>query len=227
MAKEKSKMATRIKTERVFKRTRQTMAEFQRAGKAAKLLLDALRTAGVKARDKELFSRLLSQMFKVIKSDNVHKRGERTVVDGDIELIRGFDFNQNGKLSSLLFLQPTVSIDRATGTMKVDLPAFIPEEMIKAPLNATYFTIACAAAEIDFAEGTFVTASASTEALPYSDEVLAAPISLTATVTPNSTKWLVLAVGIAFNDETNDKADTFADSTYNGVCVVAVSGPGV
>jgi len=226
MAKEKSKMATRIKTERVFKRTRQTMAEFQRAGKAAKLLLDALRTAGVKARDKELFSRLLSQMFTVIKSDALHQRGERTVADGNMDLIRGFDFNQNGKLSSLLFLQPTVSIDRVTGTMKVDLPAFIPEEMIKAPLNATYFSITCAAAEIDFAAGTFVTASAGTEALPYGDEVLAAPISLSATVTPNSTKWLVLAVGIAFSDETNDKADTFADSTYNGMCVVAVSSPG-
>lgn len=226
MAKEKHKMATRIKTDPVFKRTRQTMAEFQRAGKAAKLLLDALRTAGANARDKELFPRLLGQMFQVIKTDDVHKRGERTVVDGNMGLIRGFDFNQKGKLSSLLFIQPTASIDRASGTMKVDLPVFVPEEMIKAPLNATYFTIACAAAEIDFAEGTFVTASAYSEALPYNDEPIAAPISLTATVTPNSTKWLVLGVGIAFHDETNDKTDKFPSNEYNGLTVMAISIPG-
>jgi len=225
MPNEKSKIATRIKTERGYKRTRQTIAEFQRSAKAAKLLLDAVRTAGVKARDKALFSRLLGLMFKIIKSDDSHRRGDRTVIDGDIELMRGFDFNQNGKLSSLLFIQPTASIDRVTGAMKVDLPVFVPEDMVKAPLNATHFKVACAAAEVDFAEGTFVTATARTEALPFNDEELALPISLTATVTPNSTKWLILAVGIAFNDVTADKADSFAESQYNGMCIVAVSSP--
>lgn len=226
MAQQKtSKMAERIKTDPLFARTRQTMAEFKRAGKAAKLLLDAVRPAGVNARDKGLFARLNGQMFDVIKTDAVHRRGERTVADGDIDLIRGFNFNKNGILSSLLFIQPTASIDRVTGAMKVELPAFIPMEAMKVPLNATYFTIACAAAEIDFVEGTFVTSSASTGALPINDE-LTAPISLTGNVTANSTKWLILAAGIAFHDETNTKTDKFPSSRYNALSVLAVSSPG-
>lgn len=227
MAQEKtSKIAKRIKTDPLFERTRQTIEEFKRSGKAAKLLLDALRQAGVYAKDRSLFSRLNTQMFKVIKTDGVHRRGERLIVNGDMSLIRGFDFNINGKLSSLLFIQPTATIDRASGTMKVELPPFVPKELIKAPLNATYFTIACAAAEIDFATGTFVTATASTEALPYNDEKTAA-ISLTATVPANSTKWLLLAVGLAFNDETNDKADKFLAGKFNALLVAAVDSPAV
>ncbi len=226
MAQEKkSKMAERIKTDPLFFRTRQTMAEFQRAGKAAKLLLDALRPAGFNARDKSLFARLNGQMFNVIKTDAVHKRGERTVADGDMDLIRGFNFNRNGILSSLLFIQPTASIDRVTGIMKVELPSIIPNEAMKAPLNATYFRIACAAAEIDFVAGTFNTVQAITEPLPFNGEPTAA-ISLSGNVTANSTKWLVLAAGIAFHDETNDGADKFPSGKYNALSVLAVSKPG-
>ena len=219
-----SKLAGRIKTDPLFERTRHTIAEFKRAAKAAKLLIDALRPAGVNARDQRLFSRLQGQMFEVLKSDNVNRRGDRLVSKGNMQLIRGVDFNLNGKLSSLLFIQPTATIDRVTGTMKAELQPFKPKDMIKAPFNATHYTIACAAAEIDFVEGTFVTTTAYTEELPYNDEMTAA-ISLSNMVTANSTKWLVLAVGIVFNDRTNDKSDKFKAGQFNALSVVAIDSP--
>ena len=224
--KKNSKLAERIKTDPLFERTRKNIAEFRRASIASKLLLDALRPAGVNAKDGRLFSRLQSQMFEVLKSDNVNSRGDRLVSKGNMRLIRGFDFNLNGKLSSLLYIQPTASIDRATGIMKAELPAFIPKDMLKAPLNATHFTIACAAAEIDFVEGTFVTTTAYTAELSHNNEATTA-INLTNTVTANSTKWLVLAVGIMFNDRTNEVSDKFKAGRFNALSVVAVDSPAV
>ncbi len=35
-------------------------------------------------------------MVKVVKADSVNERGSRNVLDGDLAILRGFDFNING-----------------------------------------------------------------------------------------------------------------------------------
>jgi hypothetical protein len=80
-----------------------------------------------------MVSRLTKQMVKVIQMDAVNPRGERNVIDGEAELLLGFEFNINGKLGTTLYAPYTSNIDRPTGILTVDIPSYIPSNMIAAP----------------------------------------------------------------------------------------------
>ena len=71
-------------------------SEFGRAGKAGKLLRTALRPLLLNSADGRMVSRLTQQMVKVIQMDAVSERGLRNVIDGEIELVLGFEFNIRG-----------------------------------------------------------------------------------------------------------------------------------
>ena len=87
--------AERIASDPAFQRTRENGAEFGRAGKAGKLLRNAVRTLSQNASDSKMISRLVREMTKVVKTDKVNPRGLRDVIDGEAELLEGFEFNSN------------------------------------------------------------------------------------------------------------------------------------
>jgi hypothetical protein len=222
--KKKSVMARRIETDPNFDRVRENIAEFKKAGKAAKLLLDAVRSIGITAKDRTLFPRLSAGMREVLNTDSINDRGLRTVVNGNMQLIKGFEFNLNSLLASVLNTQPVATIDRVSGTLKVDMPAFVPRKQLIGPFKATHFKLGCAAAEIDFAAGTFATVSATTADLPY-DNVQTEAISLSNTVTAGSTKWLVIALGVQFSEQVNNKFYQLYNGKFNALSLVAVESP--
>lgn len=104
LAKEKSGVpADRIANDPAFQRTRENGAEFGRAGKAGKILRNALRALLQNTADSRMVSRLTTEFIKVIREDATNPRGERNVIDGESELLEGFDFNVNGKLGTTLY----------------------------------------------------------------------------------------------------------------------------
>jgi hypothetical protein len=107
--------ASRIKSDPAFQRTRENGAEFGRAGKAGKTLRTALRTLLINSADSRMVSRLTQSMVKVIQADLVNDRGLRNVIDGEAELLVGFDFNITGKLGTTLFVPFVGTIDRVAG----------------------------------------------------------------------------------------------------------------
>ncbi len=133
IVKEKTSLsANRIAHDPAFQRTRENGSEFGRAGKAGKLLRNALRTQLQNAKDNRVVSRLTKEMMLVIKADATSTRGERNVIDGEAELLEGFDFNINAKLSTSFYAPYTVTINRPTGALAVHIPAFIPINMLAA-----------------------------------------------------------------------------------------------
>ena len=90
----------RIATDPAFQRTRENGAEFGRAGKAGKLMRNAIRSLLQNATDSKTTSRLTKEMLKVIQADAVNPRGQRNVIDGESELLLGFEFNIAGKLDA-------------------------------------------------------------------------------------------------------------------------------
>jgi hypothetical protein len=40
-------------------------------------------------------------MVKVIQADATNSRGQRNVIDGEAEMLEGFEFNKNGRLAVL------------------------------------------------------------------------------------------------------------------------------
>jgi hypothetical protein len=94
LAKEKSSVsAERIASDPAFQRTRENGAEFGRAGKAGKTLRHAFRAALQNTADGRMVGRLTKEMVRVIQADATNARGLRNVIDGEAELLEGFDFN--------------------------------------------------------------------------------------------------------------------------------------
>ncbi|TBX68330.1 hypothetical protein EZL74_08445 [Flavobacterium silvisoli] len=213
----------RIANDPAFQRTRENGSEFGRAGKAGKLLRMALRPLLINSADSRMVSRLTQSMMKVIQTDVVSPRGLRNVIDGESELLTGFEFNIRGKLSNSLYVPVTGTIDRATGSITVDLDAFVPQNMVAAPEGTTHFKVISGGAEVDFEAGAFVVATSETAALPW-DAVITAAISQTNTVSANSTKPLFLVLGIEFYQEVNGELYPLKNGAYNPLSIVKVDG---
>lgn len=215
--------AKRIASDPAFQRTRENNAEFGKAGKATKLLRNAVRSFSQNASDSKMGSRLTKEMMRVIKADSVNPRGQRNVIDGEAELLQGFDFNVQGKLSTTLYAPYTAAINRVTGALSVEVPAFVPENMLAAPAGVTHFKLNLAGTEIDFEGNKFVVETQSTQELPW-DNVVTNAISLSASVTANSTHPLFLVLGVEFYQEVNGSMYPLKNGAFNSLCLVKVSG---
>ena len=213
--------ASRIKSDPAFQRTRENGSEFGRAGKAGKLLRTALRPLLINSADGRMVSRLTQAMVKVIQADLVSERGLRNVIDGEAELLFGFEFNIRGKLGTSLYAPFVGAIDRVTGDITVDLASFVPANMIAAPSGKTHFKIISGGAEVDFETETFVVTTSETAILPW-DATPTAAISQTNAVTAASTKPLFLALGIEFYQEVNGLMYSLKNGAFNPLSVVKV-----
>ncbi len=222
MAKEKSGVSKeRIANDPAFQRTRENGKEFGRAGKAGKLLRTAFRALMLNSADSKVTSRLTALMMKVIKQDTVNARGERNVIDGGLTAVQGFEFNKHAMLGATMFAPFTASIDRVTGDLEVTVPVFVPEQMIHAPSGTTHIRLISGGAEIDFENQASISESQNSAYVPWNTTPTTL-ITLTNTLTPNTTKPLFIVLGIEFYQEVNGVKYALKNGAYNPLAVVKV-----
>ena len=215
--------ANRIASDPAFQRTRENGNEFGAAGKAGKMLRVALRALLQNTADNRMVSRLTQEMVKVVQADAINARGERNVIDGEAELLEGFEFNKNGKLGTALYAPFAAVINRVTGLLNVDIPPYVPVNMIAAPGGTTHYKIISAGAEIDFENETFVIDNNNSAILPW-DSVATIALNLSNAVTANSTHPLFMALGIEFYQEINGVKYTLKNGAFNALALVKVLG---
>jgi hypothetical protein len=215
--------AERMATDPAFERTRENQQEFARAGKAGKVLRAALRPLLMNATDRLLVSRMLKEMMKVVKADATSDRGQRNVLDGELELLEGFEFNEAGKLTQTLFAPFTASIDRATGVLSVAIPAFVPQQMITPPAEATHYQIVSAGGFIDFTTETNGIATDATAVLAMGSDPGAA-VNHSFNAGAGNTNPLFLLLGISFFQEVNGKNYSLKNGAFNALSIVKVNG---
>lgn len=215
--------ASRIKSDAAFQRTRENMNEFALAGKAGKMIRMAFRTYLVYIGDSRVISRLVKAMFDVIKADLTSTRGQRNVLDGELELLEGFEFNATGNLASSVYAPYTATIDRATGVLQVSIPAFVPGNMIAAPEGTTHIRIISGGASIDFEANTFEVATSQSDMIALSPGEVPA-INLVNQLGANSTHPLFLVLGIEFYQQVNGNNYPLKNGTYNALALVKVLG---
>jgi hypothetical protein len=213
----------RIQNDPAFQRTRENGAEFGRAGKAGKILRTAFRSLFLNASDTQMASRLTQRMMKVIQADMVSDRGLRNVIDGEAELLAGFEFNIQGKLGNTLYAPFNGSIDRVAGSISVDYPSFVPNTMLSAPDGTTHFKLVSGGAEVDFENETYVVSNSASDILPW-DANATNVISQSNAVTENSTKPLFLVVGVEFYQQVNGSMYPLKNGSYNALAITLVSG---
>lgn len=204
-----------------FIRSRENSSEFGTASKAGKLVRFCLKSLVKHASDGGLCNRLTTELLKVIKSDPMSVRGKRSIVNGKLELLQGFEFNTIHKLSMTLRTPYKNNINRDTGKVFVSMPPFIPVNMITAPESATYFTITAGAAEIDFQANTFVVDTKKTAQLPF-NSLPTDEIKLELNITQRSTLPLFVVLGIEFYERVDDVLQ-MVPRDYNSLALVAVS----
>jgi len=160
-------------------------------------------------------------MVKVIQADLVSDRGLRNVIDGEAELLFGFEFNIRGKLGTSLYAPFVATIDRVAGEITVDIASFIPSNMIAAPSGTTHFKIISGGAEVDFEAETYVVATSETAILPW-DATPTAVINQVNAVTAASTKPLFLALGVEFYQQINGTMYPLKNGAFNPLSVAKV-----
>jgi len=159
--------------------------------------------------------------MKVVKADVTSERGLRNVIDGEVVLLEGFEFNANSKLGTSLFAEYAATVNRGTGLLVINFPSFIPANLIAAPSGATHFRIVSAGAEIDFEEQAYVVETGSSGDLPL-NATATAVLNLPHQVTANSTKPLFLVLGIEFSQEVNGTMYSLKNGAFNSLALVKV-----
>jgi len=224
MVKEKSAVpASKIANDPAFARTRENMAEFGRAGKAAKVLRTVLGPIIQGSTDSRMVSRLTKQMIDVLRMDQTSTRGQRNVIDGEATLLEGFEFNINGKLTTTLLAPYAVSLNRATGLASVELAAFIPAKMMSVPGGATHFKIRTAAAFVDFENATGALVEADSGYLPINN-IATALLSLTMQLPAASTHPLFVVLNVEFVQDVNTVKYALQNGAFNACTLVKVDG---
>jgi hypothetical protein len=211
----------RIASDPAFQRTRENGAEFGRAGKAGKLLRTSIRPLLQNASDSKMVSRLTTEMVKVVQADETNDRGLRNVIDGSVGLLQGFEFNISGKLGTTLYAPYTSTINRIVGEVAVNVPSFVPLNMIAAPGGATHFKLISAGAAVNFENETFEVESKASEILPW-DNTPTVALDLKNTVPANTTDPLFLALGIEFYQEVNGQMYPLKNGAFNALALVKV-----
>ena len=222
MAREKGGVEkNRIMNDPAFKRTRENGAEFGTAGKGGQLIRKANRLLIRQARDNRVTGRLVQVLMQVVKSDQVNERGQRTVQDGDMGLLKGFDFNQKGKLSTVFFSGYTPTFDRVNGTYDVAIDAFVPQDAIEAPRGTTHIQISAGVSALDFVGKTFEEDHGSSTMIPYDQQPQAA-LTLSAAIGAGSTLPVLQLVGVSFFQEVNGQMYALRNGVFNALAIVDV-----
>lgn len=206
-----------------FDRTRENMAEFGRAAKAAKLLRKALLESIVGSRDRKMNTRLQKAMMTVLRADTTSTRGQRNVIDGEAELLQGFEFNVNGPLSTTMQATPKATVDRVTGNCSVSIPPYDPVKIILQAEGATDYRFGLTAASINFETKETEVLSTQSAYLPLKGGITT-QLDLTVALQPGSTHPIFMALTIEFVQETNGQKYALKSGEFNACALVKVDG---
>jgi len=212
----------RFNTDPSFERTRENIAEFNNAGKAVTVFKGAFRDMLIVAGDKKINNRLQRIAMRILKTDPVSDRGQRSVAKGDFAMLKRFNFNSRNSLTETIFVRETIQVDRASGKVTISFPAFVPRIRIQASPDATHFQIVAVATAIDFENGTYEYAVQETASLSWDMNTIN-PISLELQLPAAGKMPIMVALGVNFEQATNKKMYPLNGGTLNAAAIVEVN----
>ncbi|HCS20726.1 MAG TPA: hypothetical protein DIW47_09235 [Bacteroidetes bacterium] len=212
----------RIKSDPRFKRTRENMSEFGHSTQMASKLRKMLAPVIQKIKDGRMSNRLVAKMREVMDTDITHARGERTVVDGNLGLLTGFDFNSGSPLSTTYFGPFTPNLDRATGDVDIEIPVFDPEDFLASPAESSHFRFVLGVLEWDPLADSGKLVVERSAYLP-NNATLSGALNLAGQITANSTLPVLFVLGVEFAQQINGSNYVLSDSGFVSARIVEVS----
>jgi hypothetical protein len=210
----------RIKNAPQFVRTRENNSEFGRASRAGKLLRSAFRTLLRNSADGRMTSRLTQIMLKAIKDDRLSDRGQRSLTEGAMMLVEGFEFNINASVDRIFRAPFISSIDRVAGKLTVTFPEFAPATVLALP-GASHCRLVIGGAEIDFSAGQYLAGLSKSVDVDLSAAKQGAFV-LDVDVTAGSLLPLFLVFGITFLQEVNGQRYPLQNGGTSGLRIAKI-----
>jgi hypothetical protein len=211
----------RMLSDSKFARILENQSEFGRTTQAGRLIRTALRDILVKRADRNMSRRLSKLISTVLHSDPANVRGSRVVQNGDLSLLNRFEFNENGRVFGAVFAPFTTAIDRAAGTLSLDMPAFSPEKKIVHPRGSTHFKLKIAGSSLDFENNTYLSNVVETPEIGVV-ALQQEAIQLTSQLLPNLTTALVLTLCIDYFQMVNGQLYPLENGAFNGIAIVDI-----
>lgn len=205
----------RINKDPNFARTRENMREFAQAASAGRLFRKAFNTSSKKIRDGRMFLRLNQLMRKVVNTDPLNDRGYRLVANGDISMLKGFNFNDVSRLDEILNAE--LVITTTENQVIVTMDTIVPVNQIQSPMGATHCRFFGVCAAIDFENGETKEVLVYSEYFPLENNIEEA--SLTLDTTGYEVFHKFIAVGIEFAEEVNGRQYALNDISYNAMSI--------
>lgn len=211
----------RVRTDPAFERTRENMAEFGRAVRTGKMLRQQLNTVLFSFTDKTVANRLTSLIHRIQKADPDSPRGERTLLQENAGMLRGFEFNRGVQLSTVYQNELVPTYDAINEVAILEVPAFNPQIALASFPGATHVQFVLAAAELDL-ESDFPAKAevVRSDYIPligqFSGETLEAPLSV------SSDNSVYILVGIAVFQEANGQYYPLNNGEYNALTIAKV-----
>jgi len=217
--------ADRLATDPKFQRTRENNAEFATGGVAAKKLRQALRTMIMLTYDAKMPQRLFSRMMRVVRADAVNIRGERKVLAENLTLLSKFSFNAAALLDNTVFIERNPVIDRATGSVRLNLDDYKPAIALAAPQGATHFQFNLGAAVVDFDSEELSGMSLAQSEPSLLKSIVPESQELTVALPAASTLPIFVLFGISFFQEVNAVLYPLNNGAYNAIEIIQIDLP--
>lgn len=205
-----------------FELARANARDFARATKAASLIKSAFATITPPHATSDLYERLASHCKMIVKSDLQHDQGSRNLLDGNIELFKSFEFTTDNAFRNVVRFQPVYTVDRAAGTVTVELPEHVPAESILSPKKATHYKIRVAASAVDFVAGEPSVASYADSPEMVIENIAKAAQTLTVKIPANTKDPVFVVALVDFFTTDNEKLVQLYKSKFKLMKMIGV-----
>jgi hypothetical protein len=211
----------RIANDPAFVRTRENNSEFGSSAKAGKLTRDNLRPISMNATDGRVVARMTKIMTEIKNLDTTSARGQRNVgvamaTAQAKALLKGFEFNNDAMLSSMLFKPWAIN----TSTGVISITGLVPTLDIIFPEGATHVSFSGAYANINYATGIADVKLTNVQNLPINGTSTA--ITLTPTAVPTGTGAKLFLLKIEFFQMVNSIQYSLKNGAFNALKIIDV-----
>lgn len=210
---------SRIMNDPRYARTRENIREFTDNATSSKLLRDALRPVIAQIGDKRLNLRIAQSMMQVLKGDLLNVRGDRRVKDGDWNLMKDLELNAGSSLTSSLFFE--IQYTDSPAAWAVNLPVFVPRDMIALPSGATHYKITATGVGVDFDLGIRSAVSGTSGVLSILDPSVAQTLSVDKA--PLAGTHFAFLLSVEFIQVVNGVEYAINNGAHNAAKILAVA----
>jgi len=137
--------------------SRKSSSEFGRGNAAAVLINKGFKPLIDLVGSTRVIDRLKSILIKIVNTGPIELKGKRQVTDGDVALLKGFQFNRYTSMDRLITISPSIQVDPG-GELTVSLPKMRVKDMFYPPPKtiAAVLQFRCCIFYFDLKNGRFV-----------------------------------------------------------------------